>query len=138
MNSNLFVSIVKYSETWQIVFATLTYAANYLTGFFISGTSKEVKYIMSGLGAALNGIGSSFICTLDGTYIHKVCHLYDKIHLKGYYYGIFNTILCISIMLGAVIVTFGLTLFTSKVYFAIIACLAFMAFLYGLCFIKDL
>jgi hypothetical protein len=111
---------------------------NYLTGFFVSGTSVEVKYIAAGLGAAINGVGASFIWTSVGTYIHKICHLYDKVHLKGYYYGIFNFIFCISALLGAVIVTFGLSLFSPKIYFVIVSGVAFIAFLYGLFFIKDL
>ena len=93
---------------------------------------------MAGLGAVVNGIGASFLWTSVGAYIHKVCHMYDKVHLKGHYYGIFNTIFCCSTVLGAIVVTFGLSLFEPNIYFILVSSVAFLAFLYGIFFIKDL
>jgi hypothetical protein len=58
--------------------------------------------------------------------------------MKGYYFGLFNTIFCISTVLGAIVVTFGLTLFAANVYFIIVSGVAFFAFLYGIFFIKDI
>lgn len=109
--TNFFVSKVPYSEKWQITFATLTYAFNYSTGFFMAGKPTYVKYLFAAVGAIVNGIGGSFLWTSIGSYIHKVCHFYNKISEKGHYFGLFNSIFCSSTILGAVLVTFGLTLF---------------------------
>lgn len=137
MIGNLFVSRVKYSEKWQITFATLAYAFHYLTGFFISGTSIYVKYITSILGAGVNGVGASFLWVAVGSYIHKVCHKYNKLENKGHYFGIFNTIFCISNVLGALVITFGLSYFSPNIYFILVSSVAFLAFFYGMFFIKD-
>jgi hypothetical protein len=78
MTSNLFVAKVPYSEKWQITLATLTYAIQYSTGFFMAGKSTAVKYILASFGSVINGIGASFLWTSVGSYIHKVCHLHNK------------------------------------------------------------
>lgn len=41
-------------------------------------------------------------------------------------------------MLGALVITFGLSMFDHAVYFAMVAGVAFMAFLYGVFFITDI
>lgn len=138
MIANLFVSKVKYSQKWQITLSTLTYVFQYLTGFFISGTSIEVKFIMAGLGAVVNGIGASFLWTSIGSYIHKVCHFYEKTQMKGHYYGMFNIIFCFSTILGSLVVTFGLSLFSTNMYFLLVSGVAMLSFIYGIFFIKDL
>jgi hypothetical protein len=76
--SNFFVSKIAYSEKWQMTFATITYAMNYSTGFFMKGRPMEVKYALAAFGAIMNGIGASFLWTSAGSYIHKVCHIYGK------------------------------------------------------------
>ena len=58
--------------------------------------------------------------------------------MKGHYFGLFNTIFCISTILGAIVVTFGLTLFATNIYFILVSGVAFLAFLYGIFFIKDI
>lgn len=109
-----------------------------MTGFLISGTPMYVKYLVVGLGAFVNGVGGSLLWISLGRYIHKVCHLYDKINEKGHYYGLFNTIYCFSSILGAVVVTFGLSLFSHNVYFMIVTGVALIAFFFGIIFIKDI
>lgn len=136
--SNLFVSRVKYSEKWQIVFASLTYVFNYLTGFFMEGQTPFVKYAFATAGSVANGIGASFLWTSIGSYIHKVCHIHNKMEQKGHYFGLFNTIFCISTVLGAIVVTFGLTLLSTKIYFVLVSGVAFFAFIYGIFFIEDI
>jgi hypothetical protein len=37
-----------------------------------------MKYTIAAFGAIINGIGGSFLWTSIGSYIHKVCHIYDK------------------------------------------------------------
>jgi hypothetical protein len=90
---------------------------------------------LAALGAIVNGIGASFLWTSVGSYIHKVCHLHNKISEKGYYFGLFNTIFCASTILGAIVVTFGLSLFSYSIYFVLVSSVAFLAFLYGIFFI---
>lgn len=138
MLANLFAPKVRYSEKWQITLSTLTYVFHYLTGFFVSGTSTPVKLALAALGATVNGIGASFLWTSVGTYIHKVCHAHDKIKMKGHYFGLFNTIFCLSSILGSFVVTFGLSLFSYSMYFVLVSAVAFLAFLYGIFFIKDI
>lgn len=136
--SNLFVSRVRFSEKWQITLATLTYAFNYMTGFLISGTPVYVKYMVAALGATVNGFGASFLWTGLGSYIHQVCHLHNKVSEKGHYYGLFQTIYCFSSVLGAIVVTFGLSMFSHTVYFMIVTGVAMVAFFFGMIFIKDI
>ena len=93
---------------------------------------------MAALGAIVNGIGASFLWTSVGSYIHKVCHLYNKVPQKGHYFGLFNTIFCLSTILGAIVVTFGLSMFSYNVYFSIVSGVSFLAFIFGILFIKDL
>lgn len=138
MLTNFLVSKTPYSEKWQITFASFSYALNYSTGFFMFGRPIYVKYILAALGAIANGIGASFLWTSVGSYIHKVCHLYNKVDKKGHYFGLFNTIFCSSTVMGAVIVTFGLTLFEHNTYFVIVSSVALLSFFYGIFFIKDL
>jgi len=138
MISNLFVSKTPYSEKWQIIFSTLTYSLNYSTGFFMSNKPTEVKYILAAFGAAINGVGASFLWTSVGSYIHKVCHRYGKVDMKGHYFGLFNTLFCCSSVLGSIIVTFGLALFESNIYFVIVTGISLLAFVFGIIFIKDI
>lgn len=138
MIANLFAPAVKYSEKWQITLSTLTYVFHYLTGFFVEGTSIYVKFTMAALGATVNGIGASFLWTSVGSYIHKICHAHNKVPLKGHYFGLFNTIFCMSTILGSIVVTFGLSLFSYSVYFILVSGVAFLAFLYGIFFIRDI
>jgi hypothetical protein len=60
-------------------FAAITYAMNYCTGFFMPGKSFPIKLILAAVGALANGIGASFLWTSVGAYIHKVCHLYNRV-----------------------------------------------------------
>lgn len=76
--------------------------------------------------------------TNAGAYIHKVCHAYNKVERKGYYYGLFNMLFCISTILGAIVVTFGLSFFSHTVYFIIVSGVALLAFFFGSFFIKDI
>jgi MFS family permease len=104
----------------------------------MSGEPIEVKFILAALGASVNGIGASFLWTSVGSYIHKICHTHHKINMKGHYFGLFNTIFCFSSVLGSIVVTFGLSLFSHSIYFVIVSSVALLAFIYGLLFIKDL
>jgi hypothetical protein len=121
-----------------MTFAALSYAANYSTGYFMAGTPLAVKYILAAIGAIINGIGASFLWTSVGSYIHKVCHKYDRINQKGHYYGMFNAIFCCSAIFGAVVATYGMTHFSHQYYFAIVTVVACLAFLFGIFFIIDI
>lgn len=57
---------------------------------------------------------------------------------KGHLFGVFNTIFCLSTVLGAVVVTFGLSLLKPNFYFILVSSIAFLAFLYGIFFVKDI
>ena len=81
--TNLFVSKVNISEKWQMVFATLGYSANYSTGFLLLGASTETKYILAAIGGLLNGIGSGFLFSFVGRYIHNTCAKYGELERKA-------------------------------------------------------
>lgn len=104
----------------------------------MSGHSTSIKYILATGGAIVNGIGASFIWTSVGSYIHKVCHLHNKIQIKGHYFGMFNTIFFFSSIMGALVITFGLSLFSTQIYFSLVSGVALLAFFYGIIFIKDI
>jgi hypothetical protein len=138
MVSNIFVPQVKYSEKWLMTLAALTYVLQYSTGLLMEGTSNEVKFISAAVGSTINGIGASFLWTNMGTYLHQVCHYYGKVKEKGYYFGLFNMIFCVSTILGSIVVTFGLSLFSHFIYFIIVSGVALLAFFYGVFFLKDI
>lgn len=140
MICNIFVAKFshKYSEKWLMAIPALGYAFHYVLGFFLSDASTFLKYLITGVGAGINGIGSSFLWTSVGTYIHKVCHIYDVVEEKGYYYGLFSVIYTASTILGAIIVLFGLQLFSYTSYFLLISSVAVLSFIYAVLFIKDL
>ena len=126
------------SEKWQISLSALGYCFFYSSGFLIDGTATWVKYTITALSALINGVAGSFLWVSVGSYIHKVAHLYNQPHLKGKYYGIFNLFFSLSAVVGAIVVTFGLHLFSHSIYFALVGSIALLAFLFGVFFIKDL
>ena len=125
-------------EKLLMIIPALCYAFFYSTGFFIEGTTKLEQYLFTGLGAMVGGGSSSFVWIGSSVYIHKVAHHFNKTHLKGHYFGIFNMLFSSSSIIGACIVTFGLTLFSHKTYFAIVGGFAVLAFVFGLIFIKNI
>ena len=136
---NLFVSRFRaISEKWLITLPSLAYCFFYLTGFFIEGKPEWEKYFLTAIGAIIGGISSSFLWTFVGSYIHRTAHLYGKTHLKGFYYGIFTSANSTSSLLGAFIITFGLTNLSHPLYFALISGVALAAFIFGFFFVKDL
>ena len=123
---------------WFIIVPALAYGFFYGTGFFVDGTPKWEQYIFTGIGAAIGGTSSSFVWIGGSIYIHKVAHHYNKAHLKGKYFGIFNMFLSSSSIVGACVVTFALSLFSHKTYFGIVGGMGVIAFFFGLIFIKEI
>lgn len=97
-----------------------------------------MKYILAALGATINGISSSFLWTSVGSYIHKVCEINGQVINKGHFYGLFNMLFCFSNVLGSLVVTFGLMLFSHGVYFILVSGVGLFAFFFGFFFIKDI
>ena len=135
---NLFAPQCKTSEKWQITLATLTYAFNYCTGYFVINAPLHVKFVLSGIGAFVNGIGAAYLYISLGKYIHNVCELFDEIKRKGHFYGLFNTIYSTSTIIGGFVVTFGLHFFSHQNYFLFVTAIALSAFFYSFFFVKDI
>lgn len=60
----------KLKPKYTIALSSLGYAFHYLMGFFMKGTSNFIKYVLAGLGAAVNGIFAALIWVGVGSYIH--------------------------------------------------------------------
>lgn len=88
-------------------------------------------------GAAIAGTGSATLWTCLGGYLHIVCEKNNEIAHKGKYYGIFSAIYCAQSILGALITTFGLGLFSKDIYFAIVGSIGLLSSLFCFLFVKD-
>ena len=71
-----------------------------------------IKYILAAIGGLLNGIGSGFLFSCVGRYIHNTCAKYGELERKGFYYGLFSTLYTTSTIVGALVVIFGLDFLT--------------------------
>ena len=108
--TNFFTGKRFISEKRQMFFSAIAYTFNYSTGIFMVGAPTSIQYILTIVGNGVNGIGSAFLFTCVGRYIHNVCSLHNELHEKGFYYGLYSIIYTISTVLGAFIVTFGFDL----------------------------
>ena len=118
-------------------FSSLGYAFNYSTGIFMIGAPTSVKYILTIVGNAVNGIGIGFLFTCVGRYIHNVCVLHNELHEKGFYYGLFSSLYTISTVLGAIIVTFAFDLLHHRQYFMIVTGVAVFSCIFCFFFVVD-
>ena len=138
MIANLFAPLVKFPEKWLMAVASLFYAVNFATGFFMFGENETIKYIFSAVGASIAGISASFLWVSVGRYVHKACHLYGKEGERGHYFGMFNSIYFFNSVLGGVVITFGLEIMSHQHYFILLTLIAVAAFFFAALFIKNI
>ena len=121
-----------------MVFASLFFGSHYFMSYFIFGDNEALKYIMICGGGALGGWSASFLWLGMGRYIHKACHAYEKESEKGHYYGTFNSIYFLNNIVGGIVVTFGLQLFSHQEYFLLLTGIAVLAFVFGTVTIRSI
>ena len=73
-----------------------------------------------------------------GSYIHKVLHLYHESKRGGSHFGVFNSIMCLSMLIGGLIAAAMLSRLSHTLYFIVTASIAFVGVIYGIFFITDL
>ena len=73
-----------------------------------------------------------------GTYIHDACNLHNEMDNKGRHYGLFTTLYSMSLITGALVITFGLSLMSERNYFILITGIAVFAFCFSAVFMKDI
>ena len=110
MISNLFAPLIHYSSKWLICISALAYACNYFTTIFIFDFDGFMQYFIAAIGASIAGTFASVLWVNVGTYIHDACHFYNETERKGHYFGLFSFIYSFSVITGAIIITFGLSL----------------------------
>ena len=135
-------NIIASGFTWkykkQMAIAAIGYSINFSSGLLLGFLPVVLKYVVTLLGAAIAGFGSATLWTCLGGYIHLVCQKYNVVEQKGKYYGIFSAIYCAQSILGALITTFGLGLFSENIYFAIIGTIGLSSSLFCFLFVKDI
>ena len=138
MIGNLFAPVLKVSHKRVMLISALCYSLKYGLGFFMFSDNVVSRYAFTGLGGAICGIAASFLWVSVGKYIHNACHLYQKESEKGHYFGMFNFIYSLSMVIGGVVATFGLGLLSHENYFFFVTGICFFSFFFGFFFIKDI
>ena len=138
MIGNLFAPVLKFSHKRVMMVSALCYSLKYGLGFFMFSDNVASRYAFTGLGGAVCGIAASFLWVSVGKYIHNACHLYKKENEKGHYFGMFNFIYSLSMVIGGVVATFGLGLLSHVNYFFFVTGISIFSFFFGFFFIKDI
>ena len=110
MISNLFVPLLNYSSKWLLSICALSIACSFFTNIFIFDFDGFMQYLICTFSGLLSGISVSLMWVNVGTYIHDACHFYNETERKGHYFGLFSFIYSFSVITGAIIITFGLSL----------------------------
>ena len=87
--------------------------------------------------AVIGGASASLLWVAQGAYIHFVCEQNGEQHRKGYYFGVFYGIFCVSNITSGLVTTFMLGLFDVLVYFWILVGVGVIATLFCLFCITD-
>lgn len=91
------------------------------------------------LGAAVGGFGASVLWASQGGYMMRLFRMNQiEKNEEGYYMGIQNGLVFTSVLLGSVIITFGLGLFGNVIYYLLLTTIALLAFLICTFFLDSL
>ena len=127
----------KVSEKWVFVLGAIGHLIGILSGIQVREIPDWKTYLITGCLAIFCGMGNILVWSSAGAYIHKTAHLYNRMHLKGHYFGILNFMANMSMVSGGLIVTLLLPEIEHTAYYILVALIAGLASLFALLFVKD-
>ena len=118
-------AIRNYKRQFQI--AAICYSTNY--ALYLLKFDRTLGLLAAIAGAIIGGFGASVLWVSQGGYMMRLfkANRIEKDH-EGFYLGLQNSLVYTSSLLGAVVITFGLGLFGSQIYFLVLTLLGVVAF----------
>lgn len=138
MIGSLFAPRFAYSYRRTLSLVSIVSTCRFALGFFMFSENDIIKYVSSGLGAAILGLAQSVLWVCAGKYIHDACHKFGKVEEKGHYYGLFNSIYNFNSLIAGFVATFGLELLSDQNYFFLVSAVSLLSLFFVLAFVKDI